>query len=101
VERHHLTVRPHARRMGRQVQACSSAPDDLEPQRTLACAYDHVVVPHRGLRRRLPRSLPTKGGHGSRQQWQPVTPAMAARLTDHVWTMDEWLSVRVPPKHLW
>jgi hypothetical protein len=36
-----------------------------------------------------------------RQQWQPVTPAMAARLTDHVWMMDEWLSVRVPPKHLW
>jgi hypothetical protein len=26
---------------------------------------------------------------------------MAARLTDHVWTMDELLSFRVPPKHLW
>jgi len=26
---------------------------------------------------------------------------MAAGLTDHVWTMDELLSFRVPPKHLW
>jgi len=30
-----------------------------------------------------------------------VTPAMAAGLTDHVWTMDELLSFRVPPKSLW
>jgi len=27
---------------------------------------------------------------------QPVTPAMAARLTDHVWTTTELLSYRVP-----
>jgi len=26
---------------------------------------------------------------------------MAAGLTDHVWTMDELLSFRVPPKSLW
>jgi hypothetical protein len=25
-------------------------------------------------------------------QWRPRTPAMAAGLTDHVWTLDEWLS---------
>jgi hypothetical protein len=60
VERHHLPMRPHARRMGRQVQACSSAPDDLEPQRTLACADDHVVVPHRGLRDACPDACPPK-----------------------------------------
>ena len=27
---------------------------------------------------------------------QPITPAMAAGLTDHVWTMEELLSYRVP-----
>ena len=32
---------------------------------------------------------------------QPVTLAMAAGLPDHVWTMDELRSFRVPPKHLW
>jgi hypothetical protein len=26
---------------------------------------------------------------------------MAAGLTDHIWTMDELLSFRVPPKQLW
>jgi IS1 family transposase len=101
VERNNLTVRQHSRRMGRKVNAFSRAPDYLEHQLTLAFAYYHFAVPHRGLRRRLPRSLPTKGCNGSRKKWQPVTPAMAARLTDHVWTMDELLSFRVPPKHLW
>ena len=101
VERQNLTVRQHSRRMGRKVNAFSRAQDYLEHQHTLAFAYDHFVVPHRGLRRRLPRSRPTKGCNGSRKKGQPVTPAMAARLTDHVWTMDEWLSFRVPPKYLW
>ena len=63
--------------------------------------YYHFVVPHRSLRQRLPHSLPTKGRNGSRKKWKPVTPAMAAGLTDRVWTMDELLSFRVPPKHLW
>jgi len=26
---------------------------------------------------------------------------MAAGLTDHIWTMDELLSFRVPPKRFW
>jgi hypothetical protein len=54
------------------------APDYLEHQLTLALAYYHFVVPHRSLRRRLPRTLPTKGRNGSCKKWQPVTPAVAA-----------------------
>jgi len=101
VERNNLTVRQHSRRMGRKVNAFSKDPDYLEHQLTLAFAYYHFVVPHRSLRQRLPRALPTKGRKGSYKKWKPVTPAMAAGLTDHVWTMDELLSFRVPPKHLW
>jgi IS1 family transposase len=101
VERNNLTVRQHARRLGRRVNAFSKAPDYLEHQLTLAFAYYHFVVPHQGLRQRLPRTLPTKGRRGTRKKWQPVTPAMAAGLTDHVWTMDELLSFHTPPKHLW
>jgi len=101
VERNNLTVRQHSRRMGRKVNAFSKDPDYLEDQLTWAFAYYHFVVPHRGLRQRLPRALPTKGRKGSYKKWKPVTPAMAAGLTDHVWTMDELLSFRVPPKHLW
>ncbi len=101
VERNNLTVRQHSRRMGRKVNAFSKDPDYLEHQLTLAFAYYHFVIPHRGLRERLPRPLPTKGRKGSLQKWRSVTPAMAAGLTDHVWAMDELLSFRVPPKSLW
>jgi IS1 family transposase/transposase-like protein len=101
VERNNATVRQHSRRMGRKVNAFSKDPGYLEHQLTLAFAYYHFVVPHRGLRQRLPRVLPTKGRQGSRKKWKPVTPAMAAGLTDHVWTMDELLSFRVPPKSRW
>lgn len=101
VERNNLTVRQHSRRMGRKVNAFSKAPDYLEHQLTLAFAYYHFVIPHRGLRERLPQPLPTKGRKGTLKKWRSVTPAMAAGLTDHVWTMDELLSFRVPPKPLW
>ena len=101
VERTNLTVRQHARQLGRQGNAFAKEPDSLGHQLTLAFASSHCVVPHRSLRQRLPHSLPTKGRNGSRKQWKPVTPAMAAGLTDHVWTMDELLSFRVPPEALW
>lgn len=101
VERNNLTVRQHARRMGRKVNAFSKDQDYLESQLTLAFAYYHFVVPHRSLRQRLPHPIPTKGHNGSPKKWKPVTPAMAAGLTNHVWTMDELLSFRVPPDALW
>jgi hypothetical protein len=44
----------------------------------------------------LPRPEPTHGS-GSAKRWQPQTPAMAAGLTDHVWTLREALLFRVPP----
>jgi hypothetical protein len=36
-------------------------------------------------------------GTGSAKVWRPYTPAMAAGLTDHVWTLQEVLLFRVPP----
>lgn len=101
VERNNLTVRQHSRRMGRKVNAFSKDRDFLEYQLTLAFAYYHFVIPHRGLRQRLPKPIPTKGPRATFKKWKPVTPAMAAGLTDHVWTIDELLSFRVPPKCLW
>ena len=101
VERNNLTIRQQSRRMSRKVNAFSKDRDYLEHQLTLAFAYYHFVAPHRGLRQRLPHALPTKGRKGSYKRWKPVTPAMAAGLTDHVWTLDELLSFRVPPKSIW
>jgi len=42
----------------------------------------------------LPAPEPTRGS-GSPRKWRPVTPAMAAGMTDHVWTTNELLSYRV------
>ena len=36
------------------------------------------------------RTLRVKGSDG---QWQPRTPAMAAGLTDHVWSLQEWATL--------
>jgi hypothetical protein len=48
------------------------------------------------LRLPLPQPESTHGS-GSAKRWQPRTPAMAAGLTDHVWTLREVLLFRVPP----
>jgi len=48
------------------------------------------------LRQLLPPPELTNGT-GLATQWRPCTPAMAAGLTDHVWTLREVLLYRVPP----
>ena len=101
VERNNLTIRQHSRRTGRRVNAFSKERDYLEYQLTLSFAYYHFVIPHRGLRQRLEQPVLTNGVKGSPRKWQERTPAMAAGLTDHIWTMDELLSFRVPPKSMW
>jgi transposase-like protein len=54
----------------------------------VGCAYNFCWA-HEGLRR--------KGAEGGGRKWQERTPAMAAGLTDHPWSMQELLSHRVPP----
>jgi transposase-like protein len=41
-------------------------------------------------------SLRVAAGTGSGRKWQERTPAMAAGLTDHCWTIREWLSHSIP-----
>jgi hypothetical protein len=53
-------------------------------------------LPHASVRHPLLQPEPTPGS-GSAKRWQPRTPAMAAGLTDHVWTLREVLLFRVPP----
>src|SRR6266481_2878042 len=58
--------------------------------------YDNFCLPHASVRQPLLPPEPTHGT-GSAKRWQPRTPAMAAGLTDHVWTLREVLLFRVPP----
>lgn len=101
VERNNLTIRQHSRRLTRRVNAFSKKRVDLKYQLALAFAFYHFCCPHRGLREKLEPPMPTKNGHGTPKRWRQVTPAMAAGLTDHVWTLDELLSFRVPPQSRW
>ena len=59
-------------------------------------AYSNFCLPHAALRVPLAQSEPTNGS-GSPRTWRPCTPAMAAGLTDRVWTLREVLRFRVLP----
>jgi hypothetical protein len=58
--------------------------------------YHNFVLPHANLRQRVPLPEATNAS-GSAQVWWPRTPAMAAGVTDHVWSLKEVLFYRVPP----
>jgi IS1 family transposase len=98
IERDNLTLRQGSKRLSRKTLGFSEELPWLEKQLWLAIAYYHFVLPHDGLKLPMDSEIPTKGGHGSPKRWQSCTPAMAAGITDHVWTMQELLSYRVPPK---
>jgi hypothetical protein len=68
----------------------------LREQLALYQIYYNFCLPHASLHLRLPQPEITNGS-GSAKRWQPRTPAMAAGLTDHVWTLREMLLFRVPP----
>jgi IS1 family transposase len=95
VERDNLTLRQHNRRLSRKTNGFSKELVWLEKQLWLCLAYYHLVLPHESLRQELAQPTVTRGA-GSLQRWAAVTPAMAAGLTDHVWTTAELLSYRVP-----
>lgn len=57
----------------------------------VGCLYN-FCTPHASLRERAP----VAGG----RQWQERTPAMAAGLTDHCWSVSELLHARIPPPQI-
>jgi IS1 family transposase len=96
VERINLSIRQHVAAVGRRVSTLCKGEDGLWQQLSLYHRYYHFCLPHASLRHPLLQPEPTHG-HGSAKRWQPQTPAMAAGLTDHVWTLREVLRFRVPP----
>jgi IS1 family transposase len=96
IERVNLSIRQHVAAVGRRVTTLCKHEAGVRQQLALYHVYYNFCVPHASLRLPLPQSAPTHG-NGSAKRWQPQTPAMAAGLTDHVWTLREVLLFRVPP----
>src|SRR5256886_4625686 len=96
IERVNLSIRQHVAAVGRRVITLCKGEDGLHQQLALYHVYYNFCLPHASLRVPLPQPLPTHGT-GSAKTWRPRTPAMAAGLTDRVWTLREVLMFRVPP----
>jgi IS1 family transposase len=96
VERINLTIRQHVAAVGRRVSTLCKGEDGLWQQVAVFHGYYNFCLPHASVRQPLPQPESTHGT-GSTTQWRPCTPAMAAGLTDHVWTLREVLLFRVPP----
>lgn len=90
VERDNLTSRQSNGRLVRKTLSHSKQRYFLQRHLELEDAVFNFVRPHQALRIAVPHPTP---GH----KWQQRTPAMAAELTDHIWSLEELLSYRVPP----
>ena len=95
VERLNLDLRQRVAAVGRRVNTLCKGEDSLGQQLVLFQSYHNFCLPHASLRVPLAAPEPTNGT-GSTKQWRPCTPAMAAGLTDRVWTLREVLLFRVP-----
>jgi len=85
IERSNLTSRLFNGRQTRKTLAFSKNVDCYRAAATWEDAYYNLVKPHKSLRLRV-YDLPGR-------KWHERTPAMAAQLTDHVWTVKELLTL--------
>jgi IS1 family transposase len=96
VERLNLDIRQRVAAVGRRVHTLCQGEDGLRQQLAVYHVYYNFVLPHASVRQPLADPIPTNGT-GSARVWRPYTPAMAAGLTNHVWSLREVLRFRVPP----
>lgn len=89
IERHNLTLRHENRRLTRKTIAFSKSVQGLQHQLSLYQGYYNFVRPHRGLR------LHTACRDNVLHKGQQRAPAVAAGLTDHIWTLKEFMSKRI------
>ena len=87
VERNNLTMRQSSRRLARGGNGFSKEPCKLESQLYLTSGYYHFVKTHLGLRQKVLEY---------NKKWRQRTPAVSAKITDHIWSARELLTYRVP-----
>ncbi|MBI3949742.1 MAG: transposase [Acidobacteria bacterium] len=93
VERDNLTSRQSNGRLVRKTLSHSKKDYYLQRHLDLEDAVFNFARPHLSLRVAF-------NPHSNGRKWQQRTPAMAAELTDHIWTLEELLSYRVPPSEV-
>jgi hypothetical protein len=96
VERINLSLRQHVAAIGRRVPTLCKGEEGVRQQLAVYHVYHNFVLPHASLRQPLPMPEATNGT-GAAKQWRLQTPAMAAGVTDRVWSLRELLMFRVPP----
>jgi hypothetical protein len=87
IERGHLTMRTFSSRLTRKGIAFSKNIDMHQAAAALDDIYYNFIKPMKTLR--------LNAEENSRLKWLPRTPAMAAGLTDHIWTLKEVFSMVV------
>jgi hypothetical protein len=89
IERTHLTMRLFNGRLTRRTLAFSKLPEMYRA----SAAWEDLVY---NLARPL-KTLRVEVFDDPNRRWESRSPAMAAGLTDHIWTVKELLTTIVPP----
>lgn len=89
IERTHLTMRLFNGRLARKTLAFSKLVEMYDASATWEDLVYNLARPLKTLRQEITGN--------STRRWQPRSPAMAAGLADHIWTVKELLKTVVPP----
>ena len=98
VERFNLTLRHALAPLTRKCLGFCKDRIQLRRRVTFYQAYYNFARPHQSLRQPLPGIALTEISL-FHPKWQPRSPAMAAGLTDHVWSFRELLTAKFEPLH--
>jgi IS1 family transposase/transposase-like protein len=96
VERVNLTLRQALAPLVRKTYSFCKDRERMRQRVVFLQAFYNVARPHMSLPQPLPLHERTRRG-AIRPRWQERTPAMAAGLTDHVWTFRELLTAKFEP----
>lgn len=96
IERLNATFRSVTAALARRTRALARIPARLEQRMYLAGCVYNFCSEHRSLA----LELFVIGPRGEQRRWVRRTPAMAAQLTDHPWSVRELLNYRSTPHEL-
>lgn len=90
VERLNLTLRRENSSLQRKTLSFAKDEDELKAHLALQVAYYHFVRPHLSLREKIAGDP----DDNVCRRWQKRTPAMSAKIADHIWSLRELLTFR-------